>query len=96
VLKPEGLLVCTFIHSSGSEEHLQNGWVYPKCIGYKDDTVSDFMLKAGLFHQQIPWYHPRQIWYIASKSINKNIPSERLHQLGGSVFFDPVFKGSLK
>jgi SAM-dependent methyltransferase len=96
VLKPEGLLVCTFIHPRGRDEYFENGWVYPKCVRYKDDTVSKFMLNAGFFHQQLPWYHPRQIWYIASKSINKIIPSEKLHKLCGSVFFDPVFEESLK
>ena len=38
------------------------GWVYPDCVEYRLDTVSELAIKYGLKFEALTWYHPRQTW----------------------------------
>jgi SAM-dependent methyltransferase len=97
VIRPDGLLVCTFMHTEeGLRERSQEGWVYPKCVRYCKDTISKLFSDHEFYHQSIPWYHPRQSWYLATKAKAKLVPAASLHKLCGPVFFDPAFESSVR
>lgn len=93
VLKPEGIAVATFMHTRGSEaEFAGGGWVYPECVRYRPQTLQDLLSEMGFFCQAIPWFHPRQQWYIAVQSPELLLPDSDLAKLGGSIFFDPELR----
>lgn len=88
-LKPDGLIAVTFIE--GIEDFDDSGWVYPDCVRYRRPTIKRFAEEAGLFITRIPWYHPRQTWYLLARDNNRlpNRPMKR--HLSGAVLFDPEF-----
>jgi len=91
-LKPDGILAATFVE--GRNNSLGNGWVYPDCVAYRPTQIRKFAVAAGLFVVRLPWYHPRQAWYLFSKDKTR-LPSlgQRKH-LTGAVLFDPEFEES--
>ena len=93
-LKSEGLIAVTFVE--GFKDFEGNGWVYPDCVRYRRSTITRFAKDAGLFAVRIPWYHPRQTWYLFS--INKSrLPNYKmLRHLSGAVLFDSNFIDSYK
>lgn len=64
-LTKEGALLATFIQ--GNQDYKHNGWVYPGCVNYKSETISNVATECGLEFQIINWSHPRQTWAIFSK-----------------------------
>ena len=66
-LNKEGALVATFC--SASPDCKNNGWVYPQCVSYKPETISNVATECGLEFQIIDWAHPRQTWAIFSKEL---------------------------
>lgn len=92
-LQPDGLVVATFIE--GSEDFAGAGWVYPGCVRYRPDTVIALAGGAGLHAQRLPWFHPRQTWYLMARSARRLVPPEHLTHLSGAVLFDPEFHAGL-
>ncbi|MGR3623741.1 hypothetical protein [Pseudophaeobacter sp.] len=95
-LKPNGLLLATFIHSddvpSLSVEAL--GWTYPQGIYYTADRVQDLASKCGLSAQALPWYYPRQTGYALAHTQDA-LPSEEMDDFVlGAVLCDPAFQAS--
>lgn len=91
-LKPNGLIAATFIE--GKAECDGNGWVYPSCVTYRPSTIRQFAEEAGLAVIRIPWYHPRQTWYLLAKD-RRRLPNDAmLRYLTGVVLFDPEFADS--
>ncbi|MCA1787902.1 MAG: class I SAM-dependent methyltransferase, partial [Desulfobacteraceae bacterium] len=88
-LQPRGLIAATFVE--GDQDCDMQGWAYPDCVTYRQQTVHSMAQAAGLFCRRIPWYHPRQAWYVLA--LNKRVvPSSRdMCYLCGAVLNDPEF-----
>lgn len=86
-LSPTGIAIVTFIHPSnalGMTEFFGKGWIYPGCVAHSRDTIQQCISKAGLLGREIPWYHPRQTWWILSKNAAQiPAPGANIHLLGG-------------
>jgi hypothetical protein len=91
-LKDDGFIAATFIE--GVKDSDGNGWVYPGCVNYCPTTIKQFAREAGLFESRIPWYHPRQTWYVFTKHRNRLPSHAMMLYLTGAVLFDPVFTES--
>ncbi len=73
-LKKSGLVLATFVlpHQLGvASEFNGRGWVYPNCVAYKAETVLRLIEGAELVGRALPWFHPRQTWFVMA-----NVPSE--------------------
>ena len=93
-LKDSGLIAVTFVE--GATDFEDKGWVYPDVVTYSKSRINKFSLDAGLYIKRIPWYHPRQTWYLLAKK-REMIPSNRLlHYLSGSVLFQEEFSLSVR
>jgi SAM-dependent methyltransferase len=96
-LKSEGLLLFTFVergdHPLG---RMVSGWQYPRCTRYEAIEIERMLTDVGLRFARIPWYHPRQSWFIASADERKIPSPEQIHFLRGAVFNVPDFAESLK
>lgn len=96
VLAPQGLLVCTFILADEPDvDSFPQGWVYPECVTYSPERVAVLFHDAGLHHIRLPWFHPRQTWFIASTDPQQLPPGDELEFLRGAVLRDPEFRTSL-
>jgi SAM-dependent methyltransferase len=93
-LKPDGLIVATFIE--GDYDYSGTGWVYPGCVNYRPETINMFAERAGLFCIRIPWYHPRQTWYLFAREIRQLPDNTMLEYLSGAVLYDSEFTESWK
>lgn len=93
-LSDKGIAVFTTVDSK--VENIVNGWKYPGCVSYSSDTVHRLCLKVNLASRELPWYHPRQKWYIVSK--NKDSLPLSTHDvfLQGAVLNVPSWSDSLK
>ena len=93
-LKPNGLIAATFIE--GITDFDGRGWVYPGCVNYRSSTIRRFAEEAGCFVIRIPWYHPRQTWYVLSKEKHRLPNKAMLRHLSGAVLFEQEFDESWK
>jgi len=57
---PTGILFATFI--KGDEDFSGEGWIYPDCVRYTEQSVSEMAARAGLRVAVLDWRHPRQTW----------------------------------
>jgi SAM-dependent methyltransferase len=64
-LKDDGALVATF--RIDSKDFEGRGWIYPDCVKYKPETMSELAAKSGLDFRILDWAHPRQTWALFSK-----------------------------
>ncbi|HYG24532.1 MAG TPA: class I SAM-dependent methyltransferase [Verrucomicrobiae bacterium] len=91
-LHPKGLVAATFIE--GKKDSPEQGWIYPGCVKFRRSSVVRFAKDAGLYATPIPWYHPRQTWYLLAADPGR-LPSTRmLRHLSGAVLFEPEFAES--
>lgn len=93
-LKPHGLIAATF--KEGASDFGNSGWVYPGCINYRQSTVKRMAKETGFFIIRLPWYHPRQTWYLLAKNRHRLPSIAALRHLSGAVLFDPEFFESWK
>lgn len=106
-LKPDGLVACTFVE--GSADFDGSGWVYSGrpdynfhpsgkrgSVRYRASSIEQFAEAADLFACRIPWYHPRQAWYLLAKDQSRLPTKPMLRHLKGAVLFDPEFAESCK
>lgn len=87
-----GLIAATFIEADA--DFAGEGWVYPDCVGYTTAGIQGFIDGAGLFGRRIPWYHPRQSWYLLAKSRKRLPAGEMLDHLSGAILFEEEFRAS--
>lgn len=93
-LKDDGIMAITFVE--GMQSSKEKGWVYPGCVVFTPRDISGFFRQAGVFAGRIPWYHPRQTWYLLAKHEDR-LPDESMSPyLMGAVLFDPAFSESVK
>ena len=93
-LEPGGLIAATFVE--GEADFEGEGWVYPECVGYRPDTILTFIAGAGLHGVRIPWYHPRQSWYVMAADRERLPTRSQWPNLSGAVLTDAVFAGERK
>ncbi len=91
-LKPNGIIVVTFVE--GLKNFKGSGWVYPGCVKYRHSTIKRFAQAAGLSAVRLPWYHPRQTWYLLAPEKNRLPGKSMMRYLSGAVLFDPEFAES--
>ena len=98
-LAPGGLVACTFVDAAPKPPAANvaaDGWVYPDCVGFATDAVAGMFVEAGLVGVRLPWFHPRQAWYLAAAEAAHLPGEEELRRLDGAVLRDPEFKASLR
>lgn len=95
-LSRNGLIACTFVESVESNEiDPAPRWVYPECVSFTTSEIDAFFAKAGLASRRIPWFHPRQVWYLAAHDA-RELPEEgALPLLSGAVLRDPELRNSI-
>lgn len=88
VLKRDGLIMATFVPSTTSGD-VPSGWLYPGCVAYQHDAVLQLAAGAGLATRKIPWFHPRQDWYLFAHDPAR-LPSDEdaERHLSGRVLWD--------
>jgi SAM-dependent methyltransferase len=95
-IKSTGIVAATFIHTRGGEGDFSgSGWIYPGCVRYAPSTLKGFLTDLGFHYQEIPWFHPRQTWYLAALSPERLIPPPLAANLRGTVFNDPELEASI-
>jgi SAM-dependent methyltransferase len=72
-LRPDGIVAATF--KEGDEEAAAGPWVYPGSVPYRPATIAQFAERAGLASIRIPWFHPRQTWYLLAAERDR-LPAE--------------------
>ncbi len=93
-LKADGIIAATFVE--GMRDFSGGEWVYPDCVNYRKTTIKRFAREAGFSVLRIPWYHPRQTWYLLAKNGRRLPPKAMLCHLRGAVLCDPEFFESWK
>lgn len=91
-LKDNGIIAVTF--NEETEDFNGNGWVYPGWANYRSSTIKRFAEEAGLLITRIPWYHPKQTWYILAKNKKRLLSNFMMRYLTGAVLFEPEFTDS--
>ena len=91
-LLPTGLAAVTFVHADPSDRlvvHVEPGdtqwpqWLYPVCFSYRRPVVESFVAEAGLVGAPIPWFHPRQTWWLLAHFESVLPGNKFLNQLRG-------------
>ena len=93
-LAPGGLVACTFVDAGPpppASSTGADGWVYPDCVGFANDEVTGMFAEAGLVGVRLPWFHPRQTWYLAAGEASSLPDEAELRLLDGAVLRDPEF-----
>jgi len=98
VLAANGLIALTINH--GTEDFDGSGWYYPdqpgnQRVAYRPESMLLFAEKADLHILPIPWYHPRQHWYLLARNEARLPTQDVMRHLTGAVLFDPAFEDSL-
>jgi len=85
VLKPGGIIAATFILTDDPRlDYTGDDWVYPGCVGYVPSSIAAMAGEAGLVEMEIPWFHPRQVWFLfAASSDDLPSPEESARHLTG-------------
>lgn len=91
-----GLVACTFVEAAtNTDEDPEPRWVYPACVAFARDEIDGFFAHAGLASCRIPWFHPRQAWYLAARDSAQLPGDNELALLTGCVLRDPEFRASV-
>ncbi len=85
-LTENGRVVATFI--GGDADYEDGGWVYPDCVQFRDASVIEMARAAGLAAVRLPWFHPRQTWWVLARREQLLPPREVFPFLRGAVVFD--------
>lgn len=83
-LNPSGLIAANFLESE--YDYIGEEWIYPACATYRPSTIQRFAEEAKLFIIKIPWYHPRQTWYLLSRDKCVLPDRKKIDGLEGFVF----------
>jgi SAM-dependent methyltransferase len=96
VLQPGGLALVTFIHPEKMPDVPMEapGWTYPGCTTYEPHRIQELIAAAGLAGRALPWFHPRQTWYVLALRPEDLPPADGDKHLSGAVLRDPEFAAS--
>jgi cyclopropane fatty-acyl-phospholipid synthase-like methyltransferase len=90
-LSPQGVAAVTFIHpDEGQDREPGQGWVYPEVVTHSVESVAELISDAALQGVSIPWYHPRQTWWILARDSSRLPGPEQFDLLRGAVLSDPA------
>lgn len=87
-LSERGLAVVTFVE--GSRDHDGADWVYPGVVEYRPATIAEFAAEAGLAIERIPWFHPKQTWFLLARDRARLPHKDDLTLLGGRTL-EPLY-----
>jgi len=93
-LKPDGICAITFV--IGEEQHAPEGWHYPHCVTYSRAGIAALADGAGLAHLPIPWFHPRQSWFLLARDTGALPTPQQARLLRGIVLRTPEFRDSIE
>ena len=65
-------------------------------MAFATNDVAGMFAEAGLVGLRLPWFHPRQAWYLAATEAAHLPGEEELRLLDGAVLRDPEFKASVR
>lgn len=84
-LNDDGVFLATFL--TGDEDFDGSGWVYPECVNFRVETISEAAQKYGFGFKLLHWAHPRQQWGVFFKS-----DFDHTLTLGGDVSWSSAVK----
>jgi cyclopropane fatty-acyl-phospholipid synthase-like methyltransferase len=92
-----GLAVVTFLHpgQDGAAEFTGSGWVYPMSVAHAPATIAAILKRSELFGRELPWFHPRQTWYVLARDANRLPPPKFDPHLRGAILGVPAWERSL-
>lgn len=91
-LKQEGVCVVTFIEG---DCETPDGWHYPGVIQYRQTLIRDMIEAANMIGQSIPWWHPRQRWWLIARDHAAMPSKDQLSLLRGIVLRADEFANSI-
>jgi SAM-dependent methyltransferase len=96
-LAPEGLALFTALQpgQDGVPEFSGSGWIYPGCVAHSPKTITAICSRAGMHSRPLPWFHPRQTWYVSSRDKSRLPLPQFDHHLRGAVLNEPAWQASL-
>jgi hypothetical protein len=59
-------------------------WLYPGCYSYERAAVDRWVTNAGLVGWPVPWYHPRQTWWLLARDAAALPPADFVQCLSGA------------
>ena len=94
-LKPDGLCTVTFREG---DENTPEGWFYTGqtrrgTVRYRRALIEALIEEAGLKGAALPWYHPRQTWWLIGRELP---PPEQLALLRGVVLRSDDLQASIE
>lgn len=96
-LAGSGLALVTFVHpgQAGIVQTAASGWIYPECVAYPPASISTLVERNGLFGRALPWFHPRQTWYVLARDAGRLPPAALDRHLRGAILNVPEWQESL-
>lgn len=97
VLGPRGICAITFVHPGTTDpdvvavdpdDRKAAPWLYPNCYSYERSAVERWLTSASLVDGPVPWYHPRQTWWLLARAPEALPPWEFLSQLTGPTLVE--------
>ena len=92
-LSNNGLLALTFVE--GKEDYSGiDDWVYPECTTFTRKIIKKILKLAGCKnYRRLPWFHPRQTWWLVAKN-SSDLPSyfDTIFLLGGEEVKSTQYK----
>jgi SAM-dependent methyltransferase len=93
-MHPGTMMLATFVHATPAvPETALEGWIYPHVVAYERATVQRLIAGAGLLGQELPWFHPRQSWYLIAREAGVLLSDAEKDSLSGAVLRDDRFPG---
>lgn len=71
IMKPTSIFAATF--DKGNENYMGDKWVYPDCVSYTLEHMTNLVKERGLVCKPIDWPHPNlQTWMVIVNPGNEN------------------------
>jgi SAM-dependent methyltransferase len=90
-----GLITALLPGQEGVPEYSGSGWIYPGCVAHSVKTIAAICSRSGLYSRPLPWFHPRQTWYVLSRDPSRLPPPQFDHHLRGAILNEPAWQASL-
>ncbi len=96
VLNQEGLFLATFLLPDQNPQQEEGdfsggGWIYPGCVSFTERKIHDLVNAEGFHAIKLPWFHPRQTWFVISLQGQNTISEKEAQKLTGEVLRDSRF-----
>lgn len=92
-LQDDGLAAVTFIEAG--KDFDGTGWIYPGCVRYRRRSIVSFASDASLTAMRLPWFHPRQTWYLLARDPSRLPTPKERRFLRGAVLHDAELADSV-